>query len=336
MDLLIFIIGVAAIGLGLVLAVSAAHRPGRAEPTLTSNAEWRERNRNNNTPPRVQTTSPRAAGMAAAAVLFTIGSILIFLDAYTIVGARSVAVQTAFGKIQGEPLKAGWHWVAPWNSVEKFDASVQTLKFYQGEKEDDGGCITVRLANNTLACVDVTTQWNINHDGDINSLYLQYKTFDNIHDNLVKRQLGSALNEVFGAYDPLASVSSGPGTPTVNTKQLQDQVQVALIRDLRGFIGIPSVTIPVVHFDSDTEARLKAYQQSIADTRIAEQNKQTATQQALAAKELAAQPGLQNPGVQYQNCLNLTKDLAQRDQLKNLPLTWNCGGDDPNLLLPSK
>ncbi len=334
MDLLIFIVGVAMVGLGLILAVNAFRRSGRAEPRLTTNAEWREQQRSPSS--RSRQINPRSGSRPAAFLLLLLGGLLIFLDSSTTVGARSVAVQTAFGKIQGAPFKAGWHWVAPWNSVEKFDASVQTLKFYQDEKEDDGGCITVRLANNTLACVDVTAQWNINHNGDINNLYLQYRTFDNIHDNLVKRQLGSALNEVFGSYDPLAAVNSGPGTSTVNTKQLQDQVQAALVRDLRGFIGIPSVTIPVVHFDGDTEARLKAYQQSIADTRIAEQQKQTATQQALAAKELAAQPGLQDAGVQYQNCLNLTKDLAQRDQLKNLPMTWNCGGDSPNLLLSGK
>lgn len=284
-----------------------------------------------------QARSARFGGRMIAAALLAMGLLTILLNSYTTVGARSVSVQTAFGKIQGDVLGPGFHWVAPWNNVEEFDASVQTLKFYKAEPQDDGECITVRLANNTLACVDVTAQWNINHAGDIKALYLAYKTFDNIHDNLVKRQLGSALNEVFGRYDPLAAVKSD-GAATVNTKSLQEGVRTALERDLKGQIHIPSVTIPVVHFDGETEARLKSYQQAIADTRIAEQNVQTANQQALAAGKLAAQTGLKDPGVQYQNCLNLTADLAQRDQLKNLPPTWNCNDARAasNLLIPAK
>lgn len=287
---------------------------------------------------RRQAESARTGGRLLGALLILAGLATIAADSFTTVGARSVSVQTAFGKIQGDVLGPGFHWVAPWNNVEEFDASVQTLKFYKDEPEDDGACIPVRLANNTLACVDVTAQWNINHVGDIKALYLSYKTFDNIHDNLVKRQLGSALNEVFGTYDPLAAVKSDTAA-AVNTRSLQDGVRAALQRDLKGLIEIPSVTIPVVHFDTETESRLKSYQQAIADTRIAEQNVATANQQALAAGKLAAQQGLKDPGVQYQNCLNLTADLAQRDQLKNLPLTWNCNSSSsgtPSLVLPAK
>ncbi len=296
----------------------------------------------------------RAGGFAAAGILLSLGLGTVLLDSFTIVAARSVAVQTAFGKVQGEPLTSGWHWVAPWNSVEKFDASVQTLKFYKGGTESDGKpkdgydgtCVTVRLANNTNACVDVTTQWAINHDpaagADVNELYLKYKTFDNIHDNLVTRQLQSALNEVFGGYDPLAALGTDAADPaakpTVNTKDLQGKVKTALIADLGGFITVDSVTIPLVHFDADTEGRLKAFQAAKADTRIAQQTKLTATEQAAAAEKLAAKAGaLDKPGVRYQNCLNLIGDLAKRDQLKNLPTTFNCAeGGSPPLLLGVK
>lgn len=257
-------------------------------------------------------------------VFLVVGLLMGFMDSFTVVGSREVAMQVAFGKVQGNPLGAGWHWVSPVNNIEKFDASVQTLKFYQGEKEDDGDCITVRLANSTNACVDVTAQWNINYKGDVKSLYLSYKTFDNIHDNLVKRQLQSALNEVFGLYDPLASIGTDVDKIQTNTKKLQDDVREALRRDLGTAIEVPSVTIPLVHFDPDTENRLKGFQAAKADTQIATQQKLTAIEQAAANKLLAADSSIKDPGVQYQNCLNLIRELGKNGQLGNLPLTFNC------------
>lgn len=277
------------------------------------------------------------AVVGIGAVLLVLGGLFLIMDSSTTVAPRGVAVQTAFGKVRGDTLGSGWHWVAPWNAVEEFDASVQTLKFYHDEPNDDGECITVRLGNNNTACVDVTTQWNIDHAGDVKALYLQYKTFTNIHDNLVKRQLGSALNEVFGTYDPLASVDAN-GTPTLNTKTLQDKVRISLQRDIGTGINIDSVTIPIVHFDNATEDRLRAFQQAKADTRIAEQQKLTADQQALANQNLAkGAAALNDPGVAYQNCLNLVDRLAKENQLQNLPPTFNCNGSSSgNTLLQLK
>lgn len=283
-------------------------------------------------------SSARPGALALGALLSVLAFCLLFFDSFTTVPARSVAVQTAFGKVQGHPLGSGWHWVAPWNDIEKFDASVQTLKFYQAEKKDNGDCITVRLANNTNACVDVTAQWQINHAGDVNSLYLQYKTFDNIHDNLVLRQLQSALNEVFGTYDPLIAVGTSQDKPQTNTKDLQDDVKSALQRDLGTVILIPSVTIPLVHFDQATEDRLKAFQAAKADTQIAEQQKATAQAQADANKILAVDPSTKDPGVQYQNCLNLIRELGKAGQLPGLPPTFNCnqGGTGDPVLVQTK
>lgn len=274
---------------------------------------------------------------AIGGVVLFIAALLLIVDSTTIVGARELAVQTRFGKVQGKPLGSGFHWVDPINGIEKFDASVQTLKYYQGEEKDDGDCITVRLGNSTQACVDVTVQWNINYLGDVNDLYLKYKTFDNIHDNLVKRQLGSALNEVFGTYDPLAAInaSTDDAPPTVTTKDLQGSVHTALQRDLGTAITIDDVVIPIVHFDADTEGRLKSFQQAKADTRIAKQNEQTATAQAAANKALADQAATKDPGVQYQNCLNLIASLGKTGQLGNLPPAFTCaqGGNSPSLLI---
>ena len=39
-------------------------------------------------------------------------------------------------------------------------------------------------------------------------LFLDYRDFDNVRDNLVTRELGAALNEVFSNFDPLAPENS--------------------------------------------------------------------------------------------------------------------------------
>jgi regulator of protease activity HflC (stomatin/prohibitin superfamily) len=283
---------------------------------------------------------------AVGCFIALLGTALIVSDSYTTVASRGVAVQTAFGKVRGDVLGPGFHWVDPWNEVEEFDASVQTLRFYADEPDrsdkhdytqpgDDGGCINVRLATNTTACVDVTAQWNINHTGDVKSLYLQYKTFNNLHDNLVVRQLQSALNEVFGTYDPLATVNNADA-PAVNTKELQTKVKAALASDLTSAINIDSVTIPLVHFDNPTEERLRNYQQALADTRIAVQRQQTAHAQAEANNALAGSAAIKDPGVQYQNCLDLIDRLSKANQLGNLPPTFNCGGSSAGVILQTK
>lgn len=72
---------------------------------------------------------------------------------------------------------------------------------------------------------------------------------------------------------------------------------------------------------------LNGFAQALADTQIATQQKLTAEQQKLANDFLAAASS-NDPGVKYQNCLNLVKDLAAKGQLQNLPPTFNCGGPD--------
>jgi regulator of protease activity HflC (stomatin/prohibitin superfamily) len=278
---------------------------------------------------RTRGSSARSGAFALGGILLIIGASTILLDSFTTIGARNVGVQTAFGKVRDNVFGPGFHWVKPWHDVDEFDGSRQTLHFYHNEKKDDGDCITVRLGNSTTACVDVTAQWNIAHhgangDAAVKDLYLQYKTFDNVRTNLVIRQLQSALNEVFGTYDPLAAISSDKDVPAVTTEQLQGQVLADLARDLGTAITVDSVTIPIVHFDTDTENRLKAFQQAKADTRIAAQQEQTAFNQAAANKALADQPSIHDSGVQYQNCLNLIANLAKQGQLGGLPQTFNC------------
>jgi regulator of protease activity HflC (stomatin/prohibitin superfamily) len=264
------------------------------------------------------------AGIVLTALMLIVGS------AHTI-PTRSVGVVTSFGRPTGS-LANGWHWTAPWASVEKFDASVQTLKL---DGNDSTPCVTVRLGNQTTGCVDVSVQWNIDPNGDVVDLYRKYKSFDNIEENLVKRQLQHALNVAFGDYDPLRAVN-GADKPGASLDDLARKAKDTLQSGVGAGITVSSVTIPLIHFDGDTENRLKAYQQALADTRIAEQKKQTAEQTKAANDILAGSAASKDPGVQYQNCLDLIRELANKGQLDKLPPTFSCGSPSQTPVIVGK
>ncbi len=73
-----------------------------------------------------------------------------------------------------------------------------------------------------------------------------------------------------------------------------------------------------VRYDDKTEAKLRQYSDAVADTRIKAQDVKTAEQEALASKQRSTQAA---PG-----CEALIRDLAAKDQLKNLPAGWQCPG----------
>jgi regulator of protease activity HflC (stomatin/prohibitin superfamily) len=266
-----------------------------------------------------------AVTVGIGVVVTLVGAGVMFVDSFTIVPTRSVGVQVTAGKPHPHPIKNGWHWVALWSSVEKFDASVQTLNL-TAAKEDSGDPVTVRLGNQTTAQVDVSVQWNIDPDGDVVELYKRYRSFDNVEANLVKRQLQHSLNLAFAAYDPLRAINKDTDGPSQNIDDLAAKAKADLQKSVGSGIQIGTLTIPIVHYDGDTENRLKAYQQSLADTRIAEQRRKTAEQTKAANDILAGSAASSNPGVQYQNCLDLIRDLAAKGQLDKLPPTFSCGG----------
>jgi hypothetical protein len=207
--------------------------------------------------------------------------------------------------------------------VEKLSTATQTLKL-DGDGKDGRPCVTVRLANQTTACVDVSVQWNIDDKGVVD-LYRQYKpregdVFSNIEENLVQRQATHALNVAFADYDPLAAIANGSGVPRVKVDDLAAEARKVLSDAVGSGINVRSVTIPVVHFDDTTQSKLNAYAQAIADTRIAQQRELTAQAQKKANDALA---GSTDPAVLYQNCLDTTEWLVKEG--KTLPPAWSCG-----------
>jgi regulator of protease activity HflC (stomatin/prohibitin superfamily) len=275
----------------------------------------------------------RAIRIAAIASI-ALGVVAIVFNCFTIVPARNVGIVNTFGKAE-QALDNGFHLVKPWSSVETVDATVQNINL----GSDTRNCVTVRLANQTTACVDVTVQWNIDQEANANELWQRYRgnnddVVGNVGRNVVERELRRALNVVFETYNPL-QVLAGGDTPSVKTDDLATKALSEIRAHVDDGIVIDTVRISLVHFDQTTQDKLNGFAQALADTQIATQQKKTAEQQK-QANDLLAAASSNDPGVKYQNCLNLVKDLAARNQLQNLPQTFNCGSDTPPVILGQK
>lgn len=267
--------------------------------------------------------------IAAGIIVLLIGLGTLFMDSFHVVPTRTVAMETSFGKPRAT-MNSGWHWMAPWANVEEFSAAVETLKL-SGDKDDDGDPIVVRLANGATAEVDLTVQWQIDPAADITPLYNDYRTFEKIGTNVVRRQLASAANEAMERYDPLVALRDNKGD--ASGKKLTDlaaDVRASLEKNLPPGILVRSVLMPKIKFSDDVQAKLNQYLSALAETQIAEQRQKTAEAQKKANDLLASGIGT-NQAVLYQNCLDMVERLS-RDG-KPLPAAFTCG-TPPTVTVP--
>lgn len=262
-----------------------------------------------------------------AVVILAVAGLLLAIDSFTVIPTRNLGVQTSFGKPVGT-LKNGFHVVAPWTDIHKFDATIQTLKM-SGDKDDNGDMIKVRLANNATADVEITVQWQVDPDADITQLYLDFRDFENIGANVVRRQLSDALNDAFGRYDPLGSLNGDFSGPSLGS--LGDDVATALASRMPTGVKIRSVLLPKIIFDNAIQAKIDQYLAAVAETRIAEQRKKTA--QALKEANDLLSTANNTPGVLYQNCLDMVERLTKEG--KTLPAAFTCGLP-PTTVVPVK
>ncbi len=130
-------------------------------------------------------------------------------------------------------------------------------------------------------------------------LFLDYRDFENVRDNLVTRELRAALNEVFSDFDPPAPENSDGA----NVQTLGDQVAEKLRTKVGGQIEIINVIVPLVNYDEATQDRINALNVEKANTRVAEQRAERAEAVAKANEILAASMS-NDPHVLVGKCLD--------------------------------
>jgi len=263
--------------------------------------------------------------MAGAVAAVVIGLSMVIGSMWTTVDARSVGVQTSFGKYR-DTLGPGFTWTAPWSDVEEFTTRNQTMRFAgDGRAEDRDNYtsepfLTVRLGNQSEAYVDATVTWRIT-EGSIKGLWEQYKTFDAIRSDFATPQVMGATQSVFDGYDPFRGLSAANvDNPYVSVEEWSKRVtdKLRAYYAARG-IELVSVQVTKVAYDKRTEDKLREYADAVANTRIKAQDVETAKREAEASAARRATSGT--------DCISLIRDLAAQDQLKNLaPGTNVCGG----------
>jgi regulator of protease activity HflC (stomatin/prohibitin superfamily) len=252
---------------------------------------------------------------AVGAAFLAISLIVIGLSSYTIVPARNLGVPVSLGQ-PGDVVNNGFHAIAPWANVETFDATVQTLSVDQA----------VRLGNGGTATVDASIQWQIDTTkNNFLSLYRQYRTFPNIQANVIQRDFAAALNDVFETFNPLAVVGAD-GQITVQMSDLATKVLAEMTSAVPVGLIVSNPKILPPKYSKAIEDQIGLMINATTDTRIAEQKRKTA-QLIADANNLLAKGDL-TPGVLYQNCLNLVRDMGA-----NLPPAFSCGAPGANVVI---
>ncbi|MBS1691933.1 MAG: SPFH domain-containing protein [Actinobacteria bacterium] len=248
---------------------------------------------------RLMATKPESRTRGSRfAVLFGVLAVLVLaLGTFTVVSARNIGVVTTFGRPSGT-LGNGLHLKAPWQTVTEMNGTIQ-IDNHTGEY-----ATTVRLGNNSTAYVDNSVRWRI-QPAAADTLYLDYRDFDNVRDNLVTRELRSALNEVFADFDPL----SPENTEGTNVQALGDEVAEKLRTKVGDQIEVINVIVPLVNYDEATQSRINALNVEKANTRVAEQRARTAEAEA-RANEILAGSVSDNPNVLVSKCLDAAREAG--------------------------
>ncbi len=240
--------------------------------------------------PAGRTRATRIAAVAGGLTIF-----VLILGSTTIVSTRNIGVVTTFGR-PGGTLTNGLHWKAPWQSVTEMNGTIQI------DNHTGDAATTVRLGNNSTAYVDNSVRWRI-QPAAADELFLDYREFDNVRDNLVTRELKAALNEVFSDFDPLAPENS----EGANVQALGDQVAEKLTDQGRRTDRNHQCDCAAGQLRRGHPGRINALNVEKANTRVAEQRAKTAAAEAKANEILAASV-TNDPNVLVSKCLDAARE----------------------------
>lgn len=254
---------------------------------------------------------------AIPGIIALVGVICTIISSFNIVSTRNVGIITSFGRPVSE-TGAGPAWVAPWQKVTEMDAAIQLQSFQGNSYDDPQNAVKVRLGNNSAAFVESNLNWRIKEDA-AGKMFQDYRTFDNIRQNLVDKQLQVALSKEFAKFNPQTNVNPvDPNAPTTVPTPSQGAdlpgIAATVKQDLQNAVGteieIIDVRIPGIFYDSATQQRIDAFNQKVQETKNAQQDVQTATQSRLASEQRAAQapPDLK---VAIFNCMNTLVEKGQ-------------------------
>lgn len=254
-----------------------------------------------------------AGGKIAAGAVLMLWLIIFGACSATTVSARSVGIQTGFGKYQGT-LDNGFHWTNPTSSVEEFSTMVQTLKLDDGENNKSK--VAVRFSGGGEGAVKATVNWQIS-DKEAKALWERFRTFDKVENDLVYAKTQDAIRKAVGGLAPNVALDGAnlDDIGTATKKNLQTAT------DDYGVV-IVDVTVTNVEVDGRTQESISKTQAAQQDLARAELERQKAITEAKTA-EIRKNSGILSPDANMRYCLDVVNNW---DQNKNghLPAGFNC------------
>lgn len=265
---------------------------------------------------------PRGFVLAGVGVAL-LGALLTLSSFVTVVSTKNVGVLTTFGKPDGY-LQNGLHFKAPWQSVTELNDAIQTDTYAtdaNGAQQQGaaGTCVNVRIARQATACANVSIRWQIRPSG-VDYLFRNFQGNAAIQDNLVLRDLQTAMNQSFETYDPLGIDANGMST-NEPLAQISADVQKTLTAELGQWVEVEAVNVPILNFPTSVQDKINQLQSQITATRVAQQSVFTAQAQAKANEVLAASVS-HDPNVLTDKCLNILKEAVEKGQA--LPAGFSC------------
>lgn len=250
-----------------------------------------------------------AVGIVAVLAVTTLGMSI------TIVGSRSVGIQTSFGKYR-DTLNSGFQLTPPWSATEEFSTRVQYLDL-DGEK--DGVQVTFKGGGGGV--VNATPRWRIDPDkaGD---LWKKYKTFDTVRDKLVNSSAKDSIRVVTSNYTP-NEARSGENLRKVSS-QIQDDLAKSLADD--GII-IDSFSVKGITLDQRSQDSLDKVVSANNDIERAKAEQERARIDGETAK-IREREGSLTGAALARYCLEVVNNWNV-DRNGALPAGFTCAGGVP-------
>lgn len=265
-------------------------------------------------------------------VVLILGAFMIMGSCLTIVDARAVGVKTAFSKESGT-VGPGLSPKGPHEDVEEWTTRNQVVRFEKGIKDDDDddnfhgyGCITVRLGNQSDACIEGTVTFAIT-EKSVLGLWRQHKTFSGALRDFVVPQAKTAVDFVFGGWNPVAGIDKGIENVEKRTNEDWSKLLRPKVTEMykARSVDLVDAQVTFVHLDDKTREQINQITAQQAATEVAKEKIKTAQAEADASAARKEKAG--------QTCIDLYRDLAAADQLKNVNPGFNCGGPTPGLVV---
>ena len=236
-----------------------------------------------------------------------VSAILIAFATVTVVPTKTVGIPVTFGVV-GQPMPNGLNLKAPWTDVELMDMTVQSL-----DASEDNPTVA-KDVDDMDVYVHNNVRWALKEEAT-DDVFNDTKNIDGdnmkvIADKFIQPAHRAVVQDVMATYNPLDDEK--PSNAEVS-KAIKD----GLTERIGDRFDISAVDVTFIDTTQATKDRINMLNAERANTRIAEQKKETAANEAEANKILAESVS-NDPNVLVRECLRLI------DESKPLPAGFQC------------